>query len=46
MRTIRNKVLRPLPQEASATWANDLPRFATPLAASVLKGEYPVQSGH
>ncbi|BCG81937.1 hypothetical protein MesoLj113b_54790 [Mesorhizobium sp. 113-3-3] len=37
MRTIRSKVLRPLPQEASATWANDLPRFAALLVASVGK---------
>ena len=34
MRAIRSKVLRPLPQEASATWANDLPRFAALLVAS------------
>jgi hypothetical protein len=34
---MRSKVLRPLPQEASATWANDLPRFAAPLVASVGK---------
>jgi hypothetical protein len=38
MRMIRSKVLSPLPQEASATWANDLPRFAALLVASVRKG--------
>ena len=43
MRMMRSSVLRPLPQDASATWANDLPRFAAPLVASIAKEN--IQSG-
>ena len=37
IRVMRSSVLRPLPQDASATWANDLPRFCALLVASLFK---------
>lgn len=37
MRMMRSRVLKPFPQEASATWAKDLPRSGALLFASVCK---------